>query len=868
MIPAYYLGYSIAESFWMGSPFVSWMGTVIGDPKCTPFINERADMGPALDEEPISTWVDDDGVPWVTFVVHNKGNRSVEQGKVELYMEGGVKFYDELVDIPPGGKIYLNISSDEYQIIGTHLFSVVLDIDNEVWEYDEKNNEFESILEVNNIPELDVNLPKTQIGRTDPLQIQVSIEDQDGDVSLEMLEIIITDPLGLTYTPVLNWTNSNTTSLEATYLFIPPWNASLGFHSLEVNYIDHWGSYDSVDLGPSIKVVNLDPTVIGDLSHSVIERGGLVELNLTWVDPDTPDGSLELDVYAERPSGTKLSPLESHMISNWSAIYVFKIPPGDPTLTWSFHARAVDRDNGDGSWSDLVRSYNRPPLLEILNGTGSRITRLGSAVFVIQYTDPEGLPSESIEATVYGPLGSPYASVVHSSDFNLISGGVMELEIHGKDLLLGNYSLELKYEDDENDGDELQISSAFEVYNLVPEIESVYINYPHGPGVFGETFLRSTSTTLTVSVNDLDSIGSGPIVQGWVYSADGEYEKELFFDKRGEGSFNIRVSTDGNWPLGSYDLELKVTDPDGEVAWFNVTAVFKLDADTPFLNTGEVFIDINNNASIEVSLGKGPGATLPSEVYILLYSSSGDLMVQGRIEDPADIGIWTGVYQVDGTPATGSVMVIDDVGREVWFNETLEIEIQQEPVKPSGTGSGTSDDNTLLILMILLSLVILLAVIAIGGAFLLRRRSESDMMPAPALPYELAPPPQVAALAPTPEMSLPPAPPDASSGSGVQTPPPAPIPQGDQITNDASYHRPDPVNAPKPPKPKDTVPAVTIPEAVNPVVEQPKQPFAEGPPPQANTEPSNTPGGVAQKNQDVQDTDNTQIPGDPKQGQQ
>ncbi|MBN1538873.1 MAG: TIGR03790 family protein, partial [Candidatus Thermoplasmatota archaeon] len=393
LIPAYYYGYSLAESFWMGSPYVSWMGTVIGDPKCTPFINERPDMGPALDTDPIWTWVDEDGTPGITVVIHNKGNRPVEQGAVRFFMEGTALFHEEIMDIPAGGKVEIDLSSTDHPIVGKHTFTVLLDPDNNVWEYDEKNNRIEAYLEVNAVPRLEIELPSTRVVRTEPFSIMVSIQDPDGDISPGNLEFLITGPTGENYTPLLNWTNGNTTMFMAEYLFIPPWDAAIGFHSLEIRYTDPRGSFDLQDLGPSIRVVNAEPSVLGSLPLELVERGGGIDLNITWSDPDTPDGMLDLEVFAESSSGGKRSLSEMVMTSNWSATCSYMIPSVEPSGTWTFTANVRDR-NGDGaSWSGYIRSYNRPPTLEVISGTGSIVTRLSSARFTLGYEDPEGLPS-------------------------------------------------------------------------------------------------------------------------------------------------------------------------------------------------------------------------------------------------------------------------------------------------------------------------------------------------------------------------------------------------------------------------------------------------------------------------------------------
>ncbi|MGA1792828.1 MAG: TIGR03790 family protein [Thermoplasmatota archaeon] len=862
LFPAYYYGYSLAESFWMGSPYVSWMGTVIGDPKCTPFINERPDMGPALDEDPLRTWVDEDGIPGITTVLYNKGNRSIEQGKVVFLMEGTAQFHEELVDIPVGGKVEINLSSNDHSIKGKYNFTVVLDPDNEQWEYDEKNNRIEAFLEVNHVPLLTVELPRTQIIRTDPLSIFVTIEDLDGDVSLDLLDFEIIGPLGLEYTPSLNWSNENSTLMEAEYLFVPPWDATLGFHSLEVAYRDVRGSFDIEDFGPAIRVLNAYPTVSGNFSLTEVERGGIIELNLTWSDADTPDGSLDLEVFARGSSGVRIDPAEFVRSTNWTTAVLFNIPAEELAGKWTVTAKVLDRNGGGDEWSGIVRSFNRHPTLEVLNGTGSRVTRLQSARFVLLYKDPEGLPSGPIKASVYGPEGSTSASVVFTKELDLASSEAVELFVPAAALLLGNYSLILEYEDDEGDGGTLTTTSAFTVYNIVPHVESFYITYPYGEGVYGESFYRSRSVTLTMTVTDMDSIGWGLSATGNILHSDGTVMSELFFDLRGEDTFIAKVFTESGWPLGEYGIHITVRDQDGETAQYDVPLLFILDAESPFLQTGELFFDLKGNATVEATFGTGPGATSVRSVRAFIYSDTGEILGTVDLLDSSHSGFWKGIVGLQEDPVSGDLLMVDDAGRSSWFNDSLSIDIQEQPQKPEGSADGT-DDGALTLLLIILAVVLVVAAMVIILALVLRKRDEERMMPAPPPMLGLQPQ-QVSTLGPVVREALPPT---TSGGAGPdEIPAPShPLPPGAALDEGSSYHKPSqsasqqafaagPVKADLEAREAST-------DTDGPVPPTPEDQTM------ADTEPTNTPSGVDPPKLNVRDTDDTDIPGDTGQGE-
>ncbi|MGA1872276.1 MAG: TIGR03790 family protein [Thermoplasmatota archaeon] len=864
LIPAYYIGYSLAESFWMGSPFVSWMGTVIGDPKCTPFINERADMGPALDEDPIRTWVDEDGTPGITVVLHNKGNRSVEQGTVVFYMEGDARFHQELVDLPVGGKVEINLSSRDHPIIGRHTFTVVLDPEDEVWEYDEKNNEIEAELEVNHVPVLEVSLPETTVIRTEPLKIMITIEDLDGDVSLDLLGFELIGPYGREYTPVLNWSSDNTTSMEAEYHFVPPWDAALGFYSLEAYYKDPRGSFSKEDLGPSVRVKNADPVVWGNLTIDQMDRGGSLYVNISWFDADTPDGSLEIEIFSEIPSGGKMMPAGIIATSNWSSTVRFDIPADESSGTWTFTARVMDRNGGGSEWSGYLRSVNRPPILEVVNGTGSRVTRLNSARFVLVYSDPEGQASGSILAKVYGPQGAASAGVVFSEEFDLPSDDAFELLVPTGSLPLGNYTLMFEYEDDEGEGGELTIPSAFTVYNIKPAVESLYITYPHGEGIYGETFLRSRSVTLTMSVMDLDSAGRGLTVTGRVLSADGSVDEEVFFDLRGEDTFISKLTTASSWPLGGYGIEITVRDPDGELVVHEVDLLFVLDAEAPFLQTGELFYDLNSNATVEVTFGTGPGATHPRTLEVHLYSTEGELLAWAGLVDAGGSGLWKASVPMSEAPEIGNLRMVDDEGRTMWFNDSLSIEIEKEPEAPIDPAGG-EDDNSLMLLLMILAIVLVLAVLAIISALVLRSRSDKRMMSAP--PHMMGLEPQhVSTLGPVVREALPPT--SSEEDGGGRVPPPAPpLPPGAILDEGASYHKPDQTGAISENNRESVRTSMEIHGPAE--VEGGPQPpdAADGQAVPDPSEPYNTPSDVAPPEQNVRYTDDNDVRGDNGQGE-
>ncbi|MFW3146559.1 MAG: TIGR03790 family protein [Thermoplasmatota archaeon] len=844
LIPAYYLGFSLAESFWMGSPYVSWMGTVIGDPKCTPFINERPDMGPSPDEDPIRTWVDEYGTPWLSFNLKNKGNRNVEQGVVELYIDGVAKIHEELVDLAPNGTYNISISStDQPEIFGSHVFTMKLDPGDEIMEYDEYNNNIEVELSVNQLPNLDLWTSEDEVSRTSTKVLELNLADPDGDLSLDNLDIYIEDPSKDRIEPEIDVTFDDGNFLTADVLLTPGWDAKLGFYSVRALYTDPNGSWSGKDLIASFKVVNAQPEITGELHPQEASRGSVVFLNVTWQDPDTPQEPLTVSGSAESALGGDLEPVSVDVIDSNNASLMFILPPEELSQTWTFVAMVLDRDGGKDAWTGTLRSVNRAPSAELLEVVYDNITRLMSNNIFLKYSDPEGQRSDMFRVTISGPVNSPSNLVIYDEEYTLSSGEELMVSIPGSGLGLGSYSLTVKYRDDEGLGSTLSVPSVFDVINIPPELMEVTITHSSGERMPVEV-MRGDALTITASVRDQDSTGSQMQVEGKLVSNLTGTQQDVLFDQRGEGTFLGRLTTDIGWLLGSYDLQISVTDRDGAVVMEMLQEVMVLDADKPFVLSAEVFVDLNLTAEAEVILGTGLGSTSPGTVFITLYDGNGTFVGESLLLLDQTGNIWSAVFDVSGEPVSGNIAITDDLGRTAFFNSSVQIDVEEKPADPQGTGGsgGGSTDLILLLIVAVLALLIVL-IMAVISFLLLRRRSESAMMPAP--PMALSGPGGVPLMGPSSAQSLPP------SGGGAK---PA-LPPGRELQDGSSYHKPE--ELPMAPAPVQSAP----PPGQSP-------PEKEGDSDRAAAEPSNTGSVVEPPEQDVRHTDDPNIPGDPGQGEQ
>jgi uncharacterized protein (TIGR03790 family) len=156
----YTTGHNLAESFWAGSNFVSWMGTVVGDPKCAPYLMNKADLSIRdvfiSDENP--SQFDD---IFINVTIKNKGAADAPTFLVSL--KNGSADGEILLSK------YVEFGSDDFATVsfslalddmgGSNRFVIMVDSANVVMEIFEDNNIETIDLYVNSLPWANVPLP-------------------------------------------------------------------------------------------------------------------------------------------------------------------------------------------------------------------------------------------------------------------------------------------------------------------------------------------------------------------------------------------------------------------------------------------------------------------------------------------------------------------------------------------------------------------------------------------------------------------------------------------------------------------------------------------------------------------------------------
>jgi hypothetical protein len=755
------------------------MGYVVGDPKCTPFLNERADMG--FTENGISARTDDKGIPYISIGLMNKGNKEVTDGLVELFIENDPIWQDK-IDIPANGEIVLNISSEDEPIIGTYHFMVRLNGDESIWEFDPNNNLLERFMTVNSIPKMEISIDNQQIFRTERFNITVLIEDEDSDISFEGLVLEIRSSIETIYVPELvgedESSNSRTYHLE----FIPPWDSPLGFYSVWGRYDDPNGSFSEVLLFSSFKVLNNAPVLQGEIPIIETPRSEPFRVNLSWYDPDTPDGDLDLEVYVSRPISGRIEPGYINLTSNHSAEYLFDIPVSELSGTWTISASATDRDGSVILWEDTIDKFNELPEMNIINGSGAEITRLEDYSFEVTYSDPEGRAATEIDLKVYGPIASGPDQIVLERELAMDDGEVRSLTPSVRNLAVGDYSLIADFIDDDRGAGQLMVEPLFRIIPLAPTISSPVIYHSDGEGPPGDLFVKGSSISIGIPIDDPDTLGR-PLFTSAVLGLPDGTERELPLEHKGDGIYRTRIQTDGTWAVGVHSLDLKVSDADGMNDSLRVDSLFTLIADFPILEEAKVDIALNGSYSMEVSLGVLSSSSIPSSVKVFLFNGNGTTISEIQLQQAAGFGLWTAKGVIEGIPANGSVMIVDDLGRIMWANGTVIIDLEEETESPEKTEDPDEEADPMVMIMAAIILVMILLILVLL-VLVIRRNREASMKAPPPMGHHLPAPSIHSGLPVSEKARLPPGAANRETGSGPNLPPGRYLETGD------SYHHP------------------------------------------------------------------------------
>jgi uncharacterized protein (TIGR03790 family) len=307
LFDAFTLGYNLAESYYLGSEYLGWMDTVVGDPKLAPYKPSYIpDLAVAAVDISFSKTIPVTGETIDIYAdVHNYGNFSARGVRIEFYdgdpMGGGTLINSTVIDVDAHSINQTSIQWNTTGYLGTYDIYVFADAIDRVFELSESNNIAFSSLEVKEVswqlPELtnpQANPPVQENGGN--VNITVDVSD---DVWVDLVAVNVTYP-------DMSTVNSSMTKGMGDEWFFETSYSDIGGYAFAIwakDDIDNWNSTSS-----SFTIIDTDPPEIFNLMHAPSPQylDGNVNITVDVVD-DVAVGSVWLNVTHPGGSWTNIS---------------------------------------------------------------------------------------------------------------------------------------------------------------------------------------------------------------------------------------------------------------------------------------------------------------------------------------------------------------------------------------------------------------------------------------------------------------------------------------------------------------------------------------------------------------------------------
>lgn len=418
LFDAYTLGYNLAESYYLGSEFLGWMDTVVGDPKLAPYKPSYIpDLAVAPADISFSKTTPVTGETIDIFAdVHNYGNFSATGVKIEFYegnpVGGGTLINSTVIDVAAHGTNQTTIQWKTTGYLGLYDIYVFADAIDRIFEVSESNNIAFSSIEVKEVswqlPELanpEANPPVQENGGN--VNITVDVTD---DVWVDLVFVNVTYP-------DMSTMNSSMTRGMGDEWFFETSYSYLGDYSFVIWAKDDIGNWNSTS--SSFTIIDTDPPEIFNLMHAPSPQylDGNVNVTVDVID-DVAVSSVWLNV--------------THPGSTWTNISMTK-GPGDQWYNETSYSELGDHDyvvwacDISNNWNSSMGQFTILPhgvdYIQIRDMPGG----LG-----ISLSDPANYPSYPVGATdiFYGALYNntvgylgdiPVTSTWSSSDESIVN---------------------------------------------------------------------------------------------------------------------------------------------------------------------------------------------------------------------------------------------------------------------------------------------------------------------------------------------------------------------------------------------------------------------------------------------------------------
>jgi uncharacterized protein (TIGR03790 family) len=755
-------GYNLAESYYMGSIWLSWMGVVVGDPKVAPYINELAELTSTNADLNFSMTNPTEGDKIILKgIIYNTGKASANNFNVKFFIGDPDVDGVELLDSTKS-KSVTSQGSEEVQYTwytendGMYNIYMKFDTDDVIMEQNEIDNKINRTIYINSRPAVEnFQVSPDTILRTHTLSINVNGTDKE---TQEGAMICLGEYKYSQFTSEADWKP----------LPIPTYNGqwwifnltvnktfNLGYYDVRVmfddnNSLDNPGFCDWVNSDDAFEVKNNNPVIINmSISKSEIFRLDNVSIDIYAEDMETPPDKLTCDLeilYPDNIYWTKFgNPIYTG--SSWRVEY---ITATDSILgLYSFRALIYDDETSRGTSqlytiNDVLNVKNNPAAVLNLSVEASEIYRLDELNVIIQASDIED-PDEKLIGTVEYRFNTDKPSL-----WNTLSKYTYSLEDDigtwttafkpKKDAFLGYYDFRARFTDrDSEDTGWVYLNHSVKVNNNLPVVETLEVN--------PITIVLSESSTVGVMGYDSEHTRSDLICEvefastGSVNPSVSEDETASVDTSSLEWSelevvqltnrWEAVFSTDNSTPTGYYHIRSRLIDPDILNTDFNdydnnlwIYLYDALSVHKGFSEPKEIIIESDEikpgeSQTITITSGMNRSENDETTCIVQYQDPSGEWYNLPAVYDPTKgEGIWIITLTKDDTANPGEYkfrlqFISPKIGSSDWMylEDTITV-TESEPTKVEGKEDTTAQSLMLILVIVVIILVLVIAVIA------------------------------------------------------------------------------------------------------------------------------------------------------------
>ncbi len=370
-------GYTLAESFYMASPYMSWVDVVIGDPKTAPYFNAMPDAAVTVQNITFSKNNINQGESvLINATIENRGGSSMINLKVGFKLGDELEtaqtlITDNIPQIPPANTRIVNYKLNTSEINGTQTIWVYADNLNEYREKNETNNYNSNQLVINSYPYgTRLKVSSEEIYRGNSVEIFVNVSDK------ETAENELNCSIFFNHTSINSWTLFTDTIYKTDHWqtqFVTNKDTETGWYDIRIIVTDQNNATIKLTEKHVFQVLN-NPPVLADLeiSKSKIYRTENLTINFTAFDLENTISTDMLNVSIWNSSlyddwiilPNNFTKLQAQDLWQFSYTSSKTIKPG----MYYLRVSVVDNDNEETTLTQTraFEIYNNPPVIERL----------------------------------------------------------------------------------------------------------------------------------------------------------------------------------------------------------------------------------------------------------------------------------------------------------------------------------------------------------------------------------------------------------------------------------------------------------------------------------------------------------------------